>query len=408
MLRSVSAGLFKSAATGTVARTAFKATTATTKIDVSLSSSAAVLANALFNCKPHFARQFNTSSLLSNSGKQFPEEKLFVESLGPLKHFEFDVHNPDHSFLEKSPNNPNEPVILLPNLFSNKNAYNVEANEIAKTLETKVYAVNLRNQYSNGSSSNDIEFAKPFDLDSLVSDLVQFCQQNNFEKILLIGDGLGGRIGLLASLLKQKEIDIAKLVVVENLPGDLPQPAIDTLNNWTEALQYLVNDSAIKKGDKELREKAYEVLGEKFGIEDSQTKKFLLNNVTNQSVNLQKTGQYQFLEPKVPLNYIKEEFLPEYFKWPAETVSGLTSESPVLFLLGRHSPFAGSKDIYKSIEAKNKIAKQFPNFEIKTFNSNNFVINNQSSHVTNAICQFLITERNPEYDRLRQQDQYED
>ncbi|GMM34290.1 hypothetical protein DASC09_016150 [Saccharomycopsis crataegensis] len=335
-----------------------------------------------------------TKRLVSTISR-FPEEQLF-SSKGHS--FDFDVYKPSHSFLPKSLNNPDEPVIFIHDFLSNKSANKVEVNDISKTLETNVYTANLRNHFSR---MKQIEFAKPFDINTLLDDLVEFYKELGFEKVMLIGEGLGGKIAMLASLLRSKDMNIEKLVVIESLPQDLTATASAELESWVKGLAFLLNDSKITKFDREYLEKCYEILSTKYGIKDNRTLGYLLSNITNQRVNSKELNKYQYLESRVPVNHIIESsFLEDYEKWPMSEIKESKFDKPTLFLMGRNSTYY-PKALNETLKMNSNISKYFPKSTLKTFTSDHWLLHTQSAHATNAICQFLLYEHNPMYDKLR-------
>lgn len=285
--------------------------------------------------------------------------------------FDFDGYKPGHSFLPKMENNPDEPIVFLHDFLSNKNDYATEANDIASTLETDVYVPNYRAGVSEITS------------ESLVDDLAEFCKQSGFDKVILIGEGLGGRVSMLAAL--QGKVDVSKLVVVENYPMRLPDLKIKQLATWIDSLLYLTEDADIPKSDKNYLGKANEILLEKFNVDSSYARNYLLSNITNR-------GSGRFLETKVPLQAYRD-YLKDYQQWDSRQEK---FENPALFLYGRHSLLM-NQDIYKSMDLNREIAKYFPENKKKTFSSDEFLVKRQSTKFVNAVSQFLIKEYRGNY-----------
>lgn len=353
---------------------------------------------------------FSRRLLQFTLGKRFKTDASFREldffnsgGKGNKFQFDYDVYKPNHTFLSKSINNPNESIVFLHDILSSKHAMEVEANDICQTLETDVYTLNFRN-YSNklDTSSSKHEFRKfyKFNEELLVKDVTNFCKEMGLKKVILIGEGYGGKIAMLTSL--ESKLKISKLVSIEGLPRDLPEKAVNELSNWIDALLNIINESHIAKTDKLYLEKCYKIMSSnRFGIHDFKTIQYLLNNISKKPINQGILDGYPYLEPMIPLTYIKEHIIPEYAKWkPINT----QFTNPSLFLMGRSSNYFNSSQDNNSSDVQQCLDKYFPDNKLKTFNSNHFVLDNQSTHVSNAICQFLLYDYNPQYDELRKED----
>lgn len=302
-----------------------------------------------------------------------------------FKHtFDFDVYKPGQSFLEKSPNNPDEPIIYLHDFLSLKEALKTEANDMCQTLETTVYCVNLRDHSSKMSEAEG-----EFSLTALTNDLIDFFNKNGLGKAILVGQGLGGNISMRAAL--SGKIDVSKLVSIESFPAPLKKESKEELGHFIKGLQYIVNESGIPKKDKEYLEKCAEILRDKFRISDSSSIQFLLKNVDN-------SGTKGTVGLKVPINSIAESgFLEEYLNWD---IQGARFPNPTLFIMGRNSV-----NYPKSLEEKTAIKELakllFPDSSVKEFTGSRFVASEQLTHVVNAICQFLLKESDSRYDEMR-------
>lgn len=145
-----------------------------------------------------------------------------------------------HQF--KAPNPcPEAPVVItLHGLFGSGRNFGSFARSLTKDLGADVYNVDLRN---HGKS----EKAQPYDSMTMTADVIHFLKGRfgSDKPLALIGFSLGAKLGLLASL--SKEVNIQKCVSIDMPPYTLATLSKNLILNYNKILQICRREIRVKK-----------------------------------------------------------------------------------------------------------------------------------------------------------------
>ena len=193
----------------------------------------------------------------------------------------------------------------------------------------QVHALDMRNH--GKSFHSDI-----FTYDAMVQDIVEYCAENNLEKIDLIGHSMGGKVGMFLAI---KHPELLNKLVVADIAPKYYQP-----HHQTE----LAALNAVDFSQKPDRNAVEAVLAEY--INDAGTRQFLMKNLY-----WKEPGQLDFRFNLSVFNTSIDnigEVLPE----------GNVFNGPTLFLRGDRSKYIQDTDL-------DLIKAHFPAFEIKTISN---------------------------------------
>ena len=221
------------------------------------------------------------------------------------------------------------PIIVLHGLFGSSDNWQTLGKKFSENYE--VYLVDQRN---HGQS----EHSETWDYPSMSDDLLQLMDDNNLEKVSIIGHSLGGKTAMYFALNHPDRI--SKLIVVDISPKQYPihhQKILDALN--------AVDLQKIKS-----RKEAEDILSN--FIEDIGTKQFLLKNLYWKELGEDKELDWRF---NLSVINSKIEIVGK------ETVSPTSSlyQTPVLFIRGERSDYILQNE-------HNLIYKVFPEAKIET------------------------------------------
>lgn len=222
-----------------------------------------------------------------------------------------------------------EPLIILHGFLGMGDNWKTLGNKFADPDSYRGYQVHLIDQRNHGRSFH----TNAFDYDLLVSDLLNYINEHNLEKVNLLGHSMGGKTAMRFAVEYPKKVD--KLIIADISPKVYPAHHQDIL----KALNTV--DFDVQKSRSEIEEVLKKYIPQ-FGV-----RQFLLKNVMRTSNNM---FGYRFNLESLTENY-------------EEIMIGLSPysqfEGNTLFLSGELSGYIG-------VEDEALISAHFPNSRIVT------------------------------------------
>lgn len=210
------------------------------------------------------------------------------------------------------------PLVVLHGLFGSSRNWRTLAGRLAAGTNRLVYTIDARN-HGESPHTHDMSY------DLMSTDLTQFCQSHDLEKVVLMGHSMGGKTAMLTAL---REPDLVeRLVVLDVSPR--AAPGMNATVQLLGTLQRLDLSQIRSRRDADAALK-----GE---IPDAVIREFLLTNLTPEPstgkmkwrTNLDAIGKYmERLKSGVP---ICEDCQPFH--------------APTLFLGGKNSSYITARDI---------------------------------------------------------------
>ncbi|ODV64070.1 alpha/beta hydrolase ASCRUDRAFT_68096 [Ascoidea rubescens DSM 1968] len=313
-----------------------------------------LLADSSFNSHKNFKV---LTSLLSKNYSAPSERFLDVK-----------IYPPHHSFLNKPPNYPQNPILFIHDIFGNKNLYSKEVDELSQRLETPVYNINLPYNLLN---KNLLDLSKIFSY--------QIDQNLKLNKFNLIGYGFGGKLSMIFSLLNPDQVD--KLVIVDEIPKMNNQLVIEDFKTYLNVLDHIVNDLKLSKSNKSWVEISQDYISK--SITDPAIQNYLLLNLTNARNS---THSSKHIESKIPLDLIGQTIHNKNLvDWPEKKLNNRQFNNNTFFLLGKSSKYLKNQGVFT-----NDVFNYFPNNKIEYLNTSHFLIEEQSTTFVNKVCGYLI------------------
>lgn len=255
------------------------------------------------------------------------------------------------NYLSYAPGNcEHPPIIIIPGLFGSTANWRSFAKKLAEQ-----YHVVVIDQRNHGESPH----ADSHSYDDMVADLYDLCDHLNFDKVILCGHSMGGKVAMLFSLLHANRV--AKLVVMDIAPvayshshapylKALMQVDLSTLSSRSDA------ERALQKT-----------------IEDTPTRLFLMQSLVG------KPGEYRWrLNLPVLLND-----MPLITGFPCALVNNLSSDVDMMVLIG------GSSDYFKQSHIA-AVEKYFPKANFVTVEgAGHWLHAEKPKEVLNVLINFL-------------------
>ncbi len=234
--------------------------------------------------------------------------------------------------------NDDPPIIIIPGLFGSTVNWRSFAKKIAETQN--VVVVDQRN---HGESPH----ADSHTYMNMVADLLLLCDKLGFDRVVLCGHSMGGKVAMLFALLYPERI--ASLIVLDIAPVEYAHSHAPYLR----ALMDLDLSTLSSRSDAEL------ALRET--IDDTPTRLFLMQSLVGRK------GEYRW---RLNLPILLKD-MSEITGFPFCSVDGLVSQTRTILILG-------GKSDYVSEEGRSQVINYFP----KT----NFVEIDRAGHWLHAEC----------------------
>lgn len=289
----------------------------------------------------------------------------------------YDLHLPKKTLHQNMNITSDEPIVFVHGIFGSKKSYATDSKLIANGTHSPVYTIDLRNHGETGH-------AQPFNYDTLVQDIKEFCSTHNLSNIKLVGYSLGAKVSMLAALRLPELVKSA--VIIDNAP--IKQPYIESyMKQYIKSMLH-VDDAKISTTDKDWKRKASEAM--KRYMPNATVRKNLLVNLVNKkpegfespAIDFE-NGNIQFLNP---IKHMEEMAVKDVSDWPVESTEGLKFDGPVKFIRGLKSPFI-------SPEGFKKINEHFPKNEFYDVNSAHDILDQRPSEYVKVICDFFNLQR---------------
>jgi len=221
------------------------------------------------------------------------------------------------------------PIIIIHGLYGSSDNWISIAKELAKDYE--VYVLDLRN---HGKSPHSGDFSIVF----MVEDLLQFYNDNNIQKAILLGHSLGGKVAMDFSSKYSKYVD--KLIVVDIAPKNYLNNEFAERNNHQEIINILKNiDLSKYKNRSEALEDVEEL------DKGRRLKFFMMKNVKRD-----KSGKLSW---KINIKAIADNLSDLLYEFDVNVREIL---APILFVKGEKSNYITEKDI-SDIQQKKRDVK---------------------------------------------------
>ncbi|KAG0000807.1 hypothetical protein BGZ80_008623 [Entomortierella chlamydospora] len=101
-----------------------------------------------------------------------------------------------------------QPIVILHGLFGSKQNWGALSKAMASRLNTRVFAVDLRNHGESGHSQDH-------DYPNMANDVACFLKEQNLEKPIVIGHSMGGKVAMYLAL---NRTPMDRVVVVDMAP----------------------------------------------------------------------------------------------------------------------------------------------------------------------------------------------
>ncbi|KAG0237780.1 Alpha/Beta hydrolase protein [Mortierella sp. GBAus27b] len=171
------------------------------------------------------------------------------------------------SFTEVPKPSPQEalsqPIVILHGLFGSKQNWKALSKAMASRLNTRVFALDLRNHGESGHS--DVH-----DYANMANDVVQFMKEQNLEKPIIIGHSMGGKVAMTIAL---EHTPLDRLVVVDMAPVKV--------NMSSDFANYVAIMKGIQEAHVKKQSEADAIM--KKAVDDLGVRQFLLTNLKKNS-----------------------------------------------------------------------------------------------------------------------------
>ena len=206
------------------------------------------------------------------------------------------------------------PVIIIPGLFGST----VNWRSFAKKL-SQTHHVIVVDQRNHGESPH----ADSHTYDDMVSDLLALCDRLNFDRVVLCGHSMGGKVAMLFALLHPERL--ASLAVLDIAP-------IHYKHSHAPYLRALMEVDLLSLSSRSEAEKAL-----KSTITDTSTRLFLMQSLVG------KPGEYRW-RLNLPILLLD---MPEITGFPLPDVDGIVSSIQAVFILGGESDYVDEDGVVK-------------------------------------------------------------
>jgi esterase len=240
-----------------------------------------------------------------------------------------------------------QPLIILHGLFGSSDNWLTQAKIFSD--QYKVYTVDLRN---HGQSPHD----SAFDYRSMVSDLLEFVEDNNIHRPVVIGHSMGGKAAMNLALAHPDTVE--KLIVVDIAPRAY------------NLEHYAIADglAAIPVATLTSRNEADEILSQH--VPESDVRQFLLKNLQRKP-----EGGFSW---KINLPVIREKLS----NIGVDLQYQGKFEKPTLFIRGQKSTYIRDTDW-------SRITEIFPNATLETMDTGHWVQAEKPQEFVNVVKRWL-------------------
>ncbi|CAG8483200.1 5283_t:CDS:2 [Paraglomus brasilianum] len=259
-------------------------------------------------------------------------------------------------YFPRRPQEPEEspPIIILHGLFGSKQNWKSLAKSFAQSLNTKVYAADLRNHGESPHSSVHT-------YESMASDVAEFIVQQKLDRSVLIGHSMGGKVVMTLALLQYPQV--SQVIVVDTAPVNFRLSS-----NFSS---YIAAMKKVDAADVSKQSFANEILEE--DIEDITVRQFLLTNLTKDP----QTGLYKW---RIPLDTL-EDALNDLGGFPFKSAHH-TFKKRALFIAGTKSNYVPPK-VYPTIRSF------FPNAVFAELDAGHWVHAEKPHEFTAIVSDFI-------------------
>ncbi|ORY04345.1 alpha beta-hydrolase [Basidiobolus meristosporus CBS 931.73] len=229
------------------------------------------------------------------------------------------------------------PLVILHGLFGSKQNWKTLAKSYSSSLNTDVYALDLRD---HGESPH----IEPLNYEVMAEDVSEFLKQNGLDKVNLMGHSMGGKVAMTLSLNEPAQLE--KLVVVDMSPVSLKLSG--DIGHFISAMKQVEESKHTKQSAADNELMSY--------IPDHGVRMFLMTNLRKNP-----SGAYSW---RIPLDIIKNH-LEDLGEFPTE--EGLKRfEGPTLFV-------SGSKSHYVQQKHHRAIQEFFPSVQFAELDAGHWV-----------------------------------
>ncbi|KAF9113879.1 hypothetical protein BGX27_000635 [Mortierella sp. AM989] len=208
-----------------------------------------------------------------------------------------------------------QPIVILHGLFGSKQNWGALSKALATRLNTRVFALDLRNHGESGHSQEH-------DYTNMANDVTCFLKEQNLEKPIVIGHSMGGKVAMYLAL---NHTPMDRVVVVDMAPAKVQLSA--------EFAKYVTIMKEIQQAHVKKQSEADNIM--KKSVSDLSIRQFLLTNLKKDSAK----DEYNF---RIPIDVLggKLENLGQFDFVPGQD----KYEGKILIIKGDKSGYVRDKD----------------------------------------------------------------
>lgn len=265
------------------------------------------------------------------------------------------------------------PIVLIHGLFGSKQNYTSVGKKLVEKTGRPVIGLDMRN---HGSSPH----VAPHTYYSMTKDVLHFINElealRPFQKVILAGHSMGGKVSMLASLLQPEAIE--KLIIIDNSPA--AEHLDEQFYSDLVGMCHAEKDATLGCLSPKDQKTAVDELLSKYEPSPL-VRTFLMSNLARRTSSKRKDSPVKFRVPV--LNFLKDDTLRELGDWPGKKVDGTRFTRPVLILKATQSDFIRKEQL------DTDFAKYFSDMTYKEFNCGHWLVSEQPNKFVEVVTEFV-------------------